>query len=113
MTIAQTVLPFKLAFTDELLTAHAGLAVVGEFIGAMGLSHVVNHELPEPGSAKGYQPSAFVEPLILMLQGGGRTLEDLREIRNDTGLLTLLQMWICAWRMMSARRNNQALPAPL
>jgi hypothetical protein len=92
MSIAQTVLPFKLASTDELLTAHAGLAVFGEFIDAMGLAHVVNHELPEPGSARGYQPSAFIEPLILMLHGGGRTLEDLREIRNDTGLLTLLQM---------------------
>jgi hypothetical protein len=43
MSIAQTVLSFKLASTDELLTAHAGLAVFGEFIGAMGLAHLVNH----------------------------------------------------------------------
>ena len=92
MITAQSVLPFKLAPTDESMTAHAGLAMFGEFLQAMGIGHVINAELPEPGSARGYKPSAFVTPLILMMHGGGRTLEDLREIRNDTGLLTLLQM---------------------
>lgn len=92
MTFAQTVLPFKLAATDETLTAHAGLAIFGEYLAAMGTRHLINHELPKPGSAKGYLPSAFIEPMVLMLHGGGRTLEDMREIRNDTGLLTLLQM---------------------
>ncbi len=94
MSIAQTILPFKLAATDEQLTAHAGLAMFGEFTRAMGLAALVDHELPEAGSAKGYKPSAFVEPLTLMLHGGGRTLEDLREIRNDTGLLAVVQMTV-------------------
>ena len=38
MTLAQTVLPFKLAVTDESLTAHAGLALFGEYLEAMGLA---------------------------------------------------------------------------
>jgi hypothetical protein len=92
MSRAQSVLPFKLATTDESLTAHAGLAVFGEFLQGMGICHVINAELPEPGSKRGYKPSAFVLPLLLMLHGGGRTLEDVREIRSDKGLLTLLQM---------------------
>jgi hypothetical protein len=88
----QTVLPFKLAVTDETLTAHAGLALFGEYYAAMGIDHLVNHELPEPGSAVGYKPSAFVGSLVLTLHGGGRTLEDMREVRSDTGLRTVLRL---------------------
>jgi hypothetical protein len=90
--LSQTVLPFKLAATGESLTAHAGLALFGEYYAAMGVGHLVSHELPEPGSAAGYDPSAFVAPLILTLHGGGRTLEDLREVRNDTGLRAVLRL---------------------
>ena len=88
----QTVLPFKLAATDESLTAHSGLALIGEYLRAMGVRELIDHELPRPGSAAGYEPSAHVLPLILMLAGGGRTLEDLRVLRNDEGLRCLLQL---------------------
>jgi hypothetical protein len=88
----QTVLPFKLAATDESLTAHGGLALFGEYLRAMGVRQLIDHELPPPGSAAGYEPSAHVLPLILMLTGGGRTLEDLRILRNDEGLRYLLQL---------------------
>jgi hypothetical protein len=90
MSIAQTVLPFKLSVTEDTLTPHAGLALVGEWLGAVGLAGLIDRELPKPGSAAGYKPSSFVEPLVLMLHGGGRTLEDLRGLRHDTGLLRVL-----------------------
>ena len=90
--IPQTVLPFKLAATDESLTAHAGLALFGEYLGACGMASLINQELPAPGSAKGYKPSEFVLPMLLTLHGGGRTLEDMRTVRNDTGLLMILKM---------------------
>ena len=92
MAALQTVLPFKLAATDESLTAHGGLALVGEYLRAMGVAGLIDHELPHPGSAAGYKPSAHVLPLILMLAGGGRTLEDLRVLRNDEGLRALVQL---------------------
>ena len=41
----QTVLPFKLESTLERLTAHAGLAVFGEFCSVMKLSEQVNRYL--------------------------------------------------------------------
>lgn len=88
----QTVLPFKLAATDESLTAHSGLVLFGEYLRAMGVAGLIDHELPRPGSAAGYEPSAHVLPLVLMLAGGGRTLEDLRILRNDDGLRALLQL---------------------
>lgn len=90
--MTQTVLPFKLEITEEKLTAHAGLAIFGEFVHATGILAEVNGALRGPGSGAGYMPRQYVEPLMLMLQGGGRTLEDLRVIRNDTALCELLGM---------------------
>jgi len=90
--LSQTVLPFKLAATDESLTAQAGLALFGEYYAAMGIGPLADQELPEPGSAAGYDPAAFVAPVILMLHGGGRTLEDLRGVRSDAGLQTVLRI---------------------
>ena len=92
MVSSQSVLPFKLAATDESLTAHGGLALFGEFLRAIDLGGLIDFELPAPGSAAGYKPSAHVLALVLMLSGGGRTLEDLRVLRRDEGLRHLLQL---------------------
>jgi hypothetical protein len=92
MGALQTVLPFKLAATEEALTAQGGLALFGEYLRAMGVAALIDHELPAPGSVVGYMPSAHALPLLLMLAGGGRTLEDLRVLRKDDGLRSLLQL---------------------
>ena len=90
--IKQTVLPFKLETTRDLITSHAGLGLLGEFAMGLGLKEMVDRCLPGPGSGAGYLASEQVIPLILMLSGGGRTLEDSREIRDDGGLRELLEM---------------------
>ena len=90
--INQTVLPFKLETTKDLITPHAGLALLGEFAVALGLPRMLDEQLPRPGSGSGYGASEHVMPLLLMLNGGGRSLEDLREIRADHGLRELLAM---------------------
>jgi hypothetical protein len=87
--IEQSVLPFKLAETNDSLTPHAGLALFAEFLHALKLPDSVEASLPSPGSGAGYSPSQFVLPLLLMLHGGGRALEDLREIRSDRPLCEL------------------------
>jgi len=88
--MSQTVLSFKLEKTNDEISSQAGLALFGEFIDGLGLSGLLDRHLPGPGSAVGYQPSQFVVPLVLMLHGGGRSLEDLRQIRLDAGLRELL-----------------------
>ena len=88
--VRQTVLPFKLERTDETLTAHGGLALLAEFNHGLGVCGLVDRYLPGPGSNRGYAPSVFVDRLILMLQAGGRSLEDLRELRREAGLMRLL-----------------------
>ena len=86
----QTVLPFKLDTTTDRMTPHGGLVLFGEFLHAMDLRRQIDAAVPGPGSAVGYQPSQFVEPLLLMLHGGGQALEDLRQIRDDRGLRELV-----------------------
>ena len=66
---SQTVLPFKLAASDESVTAHPGLALFGEYLRAMGISSLVDHELPGAGSAAGYDPWAHLSSLVLTLVG--------------------------------------------
>ncbi len=90
MGSSQTVLSFQLAGTDESLTAQGGLALFGEYVHGFGVGDLIDRELPAPGSAAGYSPSVHVLPLVLMLAGGGRTLEDLRVLRRDEGLRALL-----------------------
>ena len=88
--IQQTVFPFKIETTKERLTAHGGLALMAEFNHGIGLRELTDRYLPPPGSHRGFEPSVMVDSLVLMLQGGGRSLEDLRELKNEEGLLKLI-----------------------
>jgi hypothetical protein len=90
--IRQTILPFKLEMTRDLITPYAGLALLGEFSVGLELLPSVDRYLPKPGSGAGYHPSEYVFPLILMLNGGGRSLEDIRQIRADEGLREILPL---------------------
>jgi hypothetical protein len=88
--IQQTIFSFKIETTKERLTAHGGLALMAEFNHGIGLRELTDHYLPDPGSNRGFDPSEVVEAVVLMLQGGGRSLEDLRELKNEEGLMKLI-----------------------
>jgi len=84
--ITQTRLPFKTERTKEDLTAHAGLAVAHEFNLAVGLETMLNEHLPPPRSNRGHKPAQWIMALILMLQGGGEGLTDIKVIAQDKAL---------------------------
>src|SRR4030066_1194807 len=88
--IQQTIFSFKIETTKERLTAHGGLALMAEFNHGIGLRELAGQYLPGPGSNRGFGPSEIVDAVVLMLQGGGRSLEDLRELRNEEGLRKLI-----------------------
>ena len=88
--IQQTVFPFKIKTTKECLTAHGGLALMAEFSHGIGLRELTDQYLPAPGSNRGFEPSEIVDAVVLMLQGGGRSLEDLRELKSEEGLMKLM-----------------------
>jgi hypothetical protein len=88
--IRQSVLDFKLESTKEQLTAPGGLALLAGYHHGLGLRQLCDRYLPPPGSNRGYDPSALVESLVLMLQAGGQTREDLREWEQESPLMELL-----------------------
>jgi len=88
--IQQTIFSFKIETTKERLTAHGGLALMAEFNHGIGLRELTDQYLPGPGSNRGFDPSEIVDAVVLMLQGGGRSLEDLRELKNEEGLMKLI-----------------------
>jgi hypothetical protein len=88
--IQQTIFPFKIKATKERLTAHGGLALMAEFNHGIGLRELTDQYLPGPGSNRGFDPSEIVDTVVLMLQGGGRSLEDLRELKTEEGLMKLI-----------------------
>lgn len=88
----QGILPFRVVGSKEPLVARGGLVLPYEMAKAMKLPEVIDRELPGPGSGHGYRASKFVMPLVLMLHGGGKKLEDLREIKGEVSLRQLLEM---------------------
>lgn len=88
----QGILPFRIERSDEPLIARGGLVLPYEMAKALKLPQVIDRELPPPGSGRGYKPSQFVLPLVLMFHGGGKKLEDLREIEGEVSLRELLEL---------------------
>ncbi|MFH1141661.1 MAG: hypothetical protein V1724_08415 [Chloroflexota bacterium] len=56
--------------------ARGGLVVVYEMAQVLGIPEAVDKELPGPGSGRGYKPSQFVMPMLLM-RIGERILEEI------------------------------------
>lgn len=86
------ILPYKITKTKDLLTSRAGLLSIAQLMDSIGFADVINKHFPKPQSNRGFQPSVFVQSLILMLHEGGRCLDDLRHLRNDDALRMLLGM---------------------
>lgn len=70
--ITKGILPFKLERTDELITPRSGLALFAEIVRALKVRDKVRAYFLRPGSNRGYEAWAYLEPLLLMLEGGGR-----------------------------------------
>ena len=90
--LRQGILPFRIERSEESLVARGDLVLPYEVAEALSLPRVIDRELPSPGSGRGYRPSHFVMPLVLMLHGGGKRLEELREIEGEVSLRGLLEM---------------------
>lgn len=88
----QTVLNFKLESTNEKLTPRTGVAILGEYLKGMQLEELCNSNLPRAKRDNGYSAFGFIYPLILMLHSGGRVLDDIKEIKVDKALTTLLKI---------------------
>jgi len=87
--VTQERLDFQLAPIGDTITGRAGLALFQEAALALGVRRSIKENLPAPGSGHGFKPQEYVLPLVMMLCGGDRTMEDIREIEMDEGLRQL------------------------
>ncbi len=90
--IKQTQLRFKLGITDDEITPRAGLSVYAEFLRGFGIKDLIERDMPRAGSNRGYRAWQYIEPIMMMLYGGGRHIEDLREIVEDKALRKLIAL---------------------
>ena len=90
--MAQSILNFKIESANEKLTPRTGVAIFGEYLKGLQFENLCNTHIPNSTHHKAYNPFEFIYPLILMLHSGGRVLDDIREIRFDEALKTLLKI---------------------
>jgi hypothetical protein len=86
-SLPQLILPIKLEKSPERLTSLGGLLVLEELARGLGVWEEVDGVLEGPKSGRGYRPREFVQALVWMLHGGGRRLEDLRELSAEQEVL--------------------------
>ena len=90
--MTQGVLNFSVESTNERLTPRAGEIVFAEYLKAIRFDRLCDTHLPQARSNKGYSPFTFIQPLLLMLHAGGRSLEDVRSIASDQAIKEILSI---------------------
>lgn len=84
------ILPFTIQTTKDKLTSRAGLVCIAQLMSQLKFSELVDRAFVSPKSNRGFRASTFVNAFMLMLNEGGRCLDDLRHIRDDKALGLLL-----------------------
>jgi len=88
----QTILNFNIESTNEKLTPRTGVVILGEYLKGMNLEQICNSEINSSTHHKAYSPFDYIYPLILMQHSGGRVIDDIKEIRMDEALKTILKI---------------------
>lgn len=84
------ILPYKLETTKDQLTSRAGLLAVAQLMESLALSTRIDKHFPQPKSNRGFKPSAFIQTLMLMQHEGSFHLDDVRHLKDDHALMTIL-----------------------
>jgi len=91
--MTKKVLKFKLEFSEkEEITPYAGLGIYGEMYKAIGMDKEVERKFPRPGSGAGIEANNYIEPIMLMMLGGGKYIEDIRKINADKCLKNICKI---------------------
>ena len=87
-----TILPYKLATTNDQLTSRAGLLAVGQMMESLQLSERIDQHFPLPKSNRGFNPSTYLKTFMLMQHEGSFHLEDVRHLSQDTALRHVMDL---------------------
>lgn len=84
------ILPYKLKTTKNRLTSRAGLLTIAQLMESLKLSERIDKHFPLPKSNRGFNPSIFIQTLILMQHEGSFHLDDVRHLTEDSALRSVL-----------------------
>lgn len=91
-TKANEMLPYKLDTTNDLLTSRAGLLCIAQVMDQLKLESLINQHFPLPKSNRGFNPSVFIQTLILMQHEGSFHLDEVRHLSEDLALRKILAL---------------------
>ncbi|MFT5208709.1 MAG: hypothetical protein ACI9CE_000423 [Flavobacterium sp.] len=74
------------------MTSRAGLIAVGELMDSLNLSERTDKYFPLPKSNRGFLPSEVLKTFILMQHEGSFHLDEVRHIKDDEALRTVLNL---------------------
>ena len=69
-------IPYKLGISKLILTSCVGLIVVAQLMQRLGLTQLVDQQLPAPGSNRGYRQGTIFNIFMLLFHEGDRCLDD-------------------------------------
>ena len=85
-----SILPHKLGISKLILTSRVGLKVVAQLMQRLGLTQLVDQQLPAPGSNRGYRQGTIFNIFMLLFHEGGRCLDDVSHLEKERPLMQLL-----------------------
>lgn len=88
--IQESLLKIKLKSTKKQITAHSGLILPAVYSLKLKLNQIVNKFITNPKHVTGAMPAEYVNHFCMIFWGGGRALEDVRILKEDTALQKLL-----------------------
>ena len=84
------IVPYHLKTTNNKITSRAGLLAIAQLMSSLNLQERIDTHFPLPKSNRGYNPSVFMQTLILMQHEGSFHLGDVKHISDDRALRTIL-----------------------
>ena len=86
------ILPHKLRLSNEAITAQSGLLAPLQLMQSLDFAHCVDQNFQAPKRKSGFPASIYLQSIILLLHSGGTRLDDMRTLRNDAALVSLLDI---------------------
>ena len=72
------------------MTSRVGLIVVAQLMQRLGLTQLVDQQLPAPGSNRGYRQGTIFNIFMLLFHEGGRCFDDVSHLEKERLLMQLL-----------------------
>ena len=86
------ILPHKLKPSKEAITSQSGLLAPLQLMQSLDFARCIDQNFPAPKRKSGFPASTYLQSIILLLHSGGTRLDDMRTLRNDAALVSLLDI---------------------